>query len=123
MKSRIYFCFVAGVLLGTNHPRALAQDGLIFSAQPPLVVRFDKSAGMKVTNTTSKILHGITLRSTVDGKEVSRVIIDTIQADATVLLDGETLMANNGELAEQFFTPGATITCTNYSKPLPVPPP
>ena len=123
MKGRTYLCIVAFVVLAAASTRLLAQDGLFFSATPPLVVRFDKTEGMKLTKTTSKILHGITLHATVDGKEISQVIIDTIQPDATVLLDGLALMANNGELTKLFFTPGSTITCTNYSKPLLVPAP
>ena len=101
-----------------------AQDGYLFSAKPPLVIRFDRelgSPGMKFTNTSSSILHGVTVNVVVKGQKVTRVIIDTIAPDATYLVSVEEIAANNGELATLFWTPGAGITCTNYSKPIPVP--
>jgi hypothetical protein len=89
-----------------------AQDGWLFSAQPPIVARADFSQ-VKVyfTNTSEKVLHGITMHSKdKDGTTSSRIIIDTIEPHKTVAID----------FIPELFPDGTTITCTNYSKPLPI---
>jgi hypothetical protein len=89
-----------------------AQDGWLFSAQPPIVVRA-AIAESKVyfTNTSDKPLHGITMKSKdKEDTKSSRVIIDTIEPHKTVAID----------LLVELLSDDTTITCTNYSKPLPI---
>ncbi|MEP6821563.1 MAG: hypothetical protein ABI946_04355 [Chthoniobacterales bacterium] len=86
-----------------------AQDGWFFSAQPPIVIRF---ADLKVyfTNTGDKVLHGVTVTSIdKDKNKSSRVIIDTIEPHKTAVVD----------FAVEFVL-DASLTCTDYSKPLPI---
>jgi hypothetical protein len=91
------------------HSTVSAQDGLVFSAQPPIVVRFD--GRVHFTNTSEKVLHGVTVNNKDDkGNKTSKVIIDTIEPHKTVTID----------LAVEFLANNPTLTCTNYSKPLPV---
>src|SRR4051812_26672698 len=63
-----------------------AQDGAIFSAQPPIVVRPGNHDGkIYFTNTGDRILHGITLNNKdSSGAKTSKVIIDTIEPHKTV---------------------------------------
>jgi len=104
-----FFTLLALALLPLSHMEG--QNGMFFSAQPPIVVR-PSTNDFKIyfTNTGDKVLHGITLTSGNDTRS-SRVIIDTIQPHATVAIDfiGEIYL-------------NAELTCTNYSKPLPVKP-
>src|SRR6266487_1645693 len=91
----------------------LAQDGWLFSATPPIVVRNDLEA-FYFTNTSDKPIHGVTIHSTKPGEEtISQVIIDTIEPHKTASVKAVLIIG--------YFVDGATITCTNYSKPLKVP--
>jgi len=88
----------------------LAQDGWLFSASPPIVVRYDSNEGaVHFTNTSDVTIHGVTLHN----GEKHRVIIDTIEPHKTVAVDLASVsgLMIYGEM---------TITCTNYSKPLKV---
>ncbi|CEF49411.1 unnamed protein product [uncultured bacterium] len=89
-----------------------AQDGWLLSAQPPIVARADFSqVKVHFTNTSDKVLHGITMHSKdKDGTKSSRVIIDTIEPHKTVAID----------FIPELFLDETTATCTNYSKPLPI---
>lgn len=88
---------------------ALAQDGWLFSATPPIVVRYDGECCFHFTNTSDAPIHGVTLHN----GEKSRVIIDTIGPHKTALVD-------LGAIPSGLVVNGGTITCTNYSKPLKV---
>ena len=96
---------------------ALAQDGWLFSATPPIVVRYDNNEGsFHFTNTSDAPIHGVTLHGvTLHGDEISRVIIDTIEPHKTVSFDGGTSIPSGLIVLGKM-----TITCTNYSKPLKV---
>ena len=89
-----------------------AQDGVVFSAQPTIVVRLGTGDGkVYFTNTGDKVLHGITVNNKDDnGNKTTKVIIDTIDAHKTVAID----------LAVELLINNPALTCTNYSKPLPV---
>ena len=106
MKHYLGFLFFA-LSFGLLTLAAEAQDGLLFSAQPPLVFRSD---GLKVyfTNTSDQILHGITLHNDNKGEKTSTVIIDTIEPHKTAMLEWN--------ISVPVSEP--TVTCTNYSKPL-----
>jgi hypothetical protein len=96
------------ILMAALSTTALAQDGWLFSATPPIIMRYDGSAAFNFTNTGDATIHGVTLHN---GKE-HRMIIDTIEPHKTVsvaLSDLWWLVA--GEM---------TVTCVNYSKPLKV---
>ena len=104
------------VLLCTSS--LFAQDGWLLSAAPPLVVRFDRpTVEVNVTNTSDKILHGLTLNSVKDGQKASRAIIDTIQPHATFPIFSTELMEHDGALMEELLS-DSSVTCTDYSKPL-----
>lgn len=86
-----------------------AQDGIIFSAKPPITVRYAiNDLKVYLTNTSDKILHAVTVNNVwSDGKTVSKVIVDTIEPHKTVAVEWRV------ELVE------GTLTCDKYSKPLP----
>ncbi len=86
-----------------------AQDGWLLSAKPPIVFRFGN--GLNFTNTSDKPIHGITLHGkTAEGAPTSLVIIDTISPHRTVTIENAQALV--------MIAGGATITCTNHSKPL-----
>jgi hypothetical protein len=98
------------ILMAVLSSVAPAQDGWLFSATPPIVVRFDSSdSTLHFTNTSDAPIHGVTLHN---GQE-HRVIIDTIEPHKTALVDLAILtgLVVAGETA---------VTCINYSKPLKV---
>jgi hypothetical protein len=89
---------------------ALAQDGWLFSATPPIVVRFDgNEATLYFTNTSDAPIHGVTLHN---GQE-HRVIIDTIEPHKTASV-------NLAILTGLIVARETAVTCANYSKPLKV---
>jgi hypothetical protein len=107
---RIVTCVTISIALPVA---AVAQDGWLFSATPPIVVRWDGSeVAFNFTNTSDTPIHGVTLRTEKDGQKQSRVIIDTIEPHETVSVDA-TILAD--------VVSGATITCSKYSKPLKIP--
>jgi len=86
-----------------------AQEGLVFSVHPPIVVRIDGK--IYFTYTSDKVLHGITVNDKGDnGKKIAKIIIDTHDAHKTLEIDS---------IPEPLFNDPA-LTCTNYSNPLPV---
>ena len=106
---------VAFLLVASLLPRlCAAQDGWLFSAQPPIIVRFDREALVfRFTNTSDRPIHGVTLHTEKDGQKQSRVIIDTIEPHGTAsVTDASVTVAAAAR--------DATITCNNYSKPLKV---
>ena len=110
-------CAITCLLLMYALP-LFAQDGWLLSATPPLVVRFDrKTVAINFTNTSDKVLHGIKLTSIKDGQTTSRVIIDTIQPHETFVMYSSEYLANDGMLYKQMLS-DASLTCTDYSKPL-----
>jgi len=109
--------FIAAVLTATfvcifTASTVRAQDGLVFSAQPPIVARLGSGDGkVYFTNTGDKVLHGITVNNKDDkGNITSKVIIDTIEPHKTVAID----------FAAELLINDPTLTCKNYSKRLPV---
>src|SRR6266581_3113569 len=85
--------FIAAVLPLMSANTAHAQDNWLFSAKPPIVVRYDDASPYQFhfTNTSDKPIHGIKLHWTEDGKEFSWVIIDTIEPHKTELVEATTL--------------------------------
>ena len=91
-----------------------AEDGRIFSAKPPIVVRRDvETVNYYFTNTSDKTLHGVKINSVKDGQPTSVVIIDTIEPHKTVAVEFSRMLAS---AAGSFRD--VTITCTNYSSPI-----
>jgi hypothetical protein len=82
-------------------------------AQPPIIVRFSLSpdeSKVHLTNTSDKVLHGVTLTTETDGKKASRVIVDTIEPHKTA------------DLAFHVdFLLEPTLTCKDHTKPLLIP--
>lgn len=113
MKPTLSFIATAVAILFTA-PACHAQDGWLFSAKPPIVVRLDgDTVSYHFTNTSDKPLHGITINSVKDGQQQSVVIIDTIEPHKTVAVEMLRLInIAGGRLSD------ATLTCTNYSSPL-----
>ena len=121
MKSTI--SILLGILLFATAP-AFSQDGWFFNATPPIVVRGIQDPGGRneptynFTNTSDKIIHGITLNwKNGQGIAQSRVIIDTIEPHKTetVVLDWAYV---SHEIPDNASKDSITVTCTNYSKPL-----
>ncbi len=86
-----------------------------FAEAPPIIIRFDPANGVLVhfTNTSDKILYGITVTASEDGKDVSRVIVDSIEPHKTVTVSlGEAIAAGMRPLTK------VGITCKAYTKPL-----
>src|SRR5438309_1939264 len=105
LRSVAYLILMAALPVVT-----LAQDGWLFSATPPIVVRFDgNEIAYHFTNTSDAPIHGVTAHN----GEKFRVIIDTIEPHKTVSVEPWILsgIVVFGEM---------TVTCTNYSKPLKV---
>lgn len=101
------------MLLSSLTGIARGQDGWLFSATPPIVVRWDGSTStFYFTNTSDAPIHGVTLHSKSNGESKSRVIIDTIEAHKTASVGSEIL----GDVVSE-----GTLTCTHYSKPLKIP--
>ena len=113
MKLTISFIATLFAILVIS-PVCQAQDGWLFSAKPPIVVRLDgETVSYHFTNTSDKPLHGIMINTIKDGQERSTVIIDTIEPHKTVAVE-MVLLINiaGGRLSD------ATLTCTNYSSPI-----
>src|SRR6266446_2816374 len=84
---KIYIArFTLCMLLAFVGPTGHAQDGWLFSAQPPIVVRTGNDGRYYFTNTSDHALHGITIHNTDNGKETSEVLIDTIEPHKTAVL-------------------------------------
>lgn len=111
-------CIIGSVALATafilTGSACNAQDGWVFSAKPPIVVRQDlETVTYHFTNTSEKPLHGVTINSVKNGESQSVVIIDTIEPHKTVAVDWSRVIASApGGLHD------ATITCTDYSSPI-----
>ena len=103
---RFTLCMILGFVALVVH----AQDGWLFSAQPPIVVRFGNDGNYYFTNTSDHVLHGITIHNNDNGKVTSKVLIDTLEPHKTAALTFDPRFVLN--------TPA--LTCTDYSKPLPI---
>jgi hypothetical protein len=87
MKATLSSIATAVAILFTA-PVGRAQDGILFSTKPPIVVRLDgDTVSYHFTNTSDKPLHGITINSVKDGQQQSVVIIDTIEPHKTVAVE------------------------------------
>jgi len=109
MKHRLAL-FILCIALGFQTPTAGAQDGWLFSARPPIVVRDGHDGYFYLTNTSDQVLHGITIHNNDKGTETSQVIIDTIEPHKTATIN----------FSVKFLINDPALTCTNYSKPLPL---
>ena len=97
---------------------AVAQDGWFTKASPPLVIQLSNSnQSVEFTNTSDNIVHGITLHKTVEGTDVSCVVVATIKPHETVTME-------ESRTTEDFFAKSPEteifVTCLNYSKPIPL---
>ena len=89
------------------------QDGWFTSAQPPIVVREgvgDHKAYL--TNTSDKTIFGITLHFQSENSDLSHVIIDSIGPHKTAALSISSVIYLKVD--------GASLTCKDYTKRLPV---
>jgi hypothetical protein len=117
MKHFRIFKLCFGLLLYAN--LASAQDGFFNSAPPPVIIRFADGKA-HFTNSSDKVLHGITMHSQdSEGKKSSKVIIDTIEPHKTVAL--KFLDDTTATIVRLLFDK-TTITCEGYSKPIPTNP-
>jgi hypothetical protein len=106
-KLGIYTILVFATIL-----TSLGQDTWITSAEPPLIYRGgNQDDRYYFTNTSEKVIFGVTINYEKNRSKKSKIIIDSIEPQKTQSIYAHDLFSIPNIME-------ATVTCKGYSKPI-----